>query len=1210
MKKEVKAGSMGIPDSDKERSGTPKSMSDLDGGSAMLELARDLARQERRILLQQQQIELLEVAAKQADGRLARQRVDQDALLASMRVHVEALRCERDDLNLTARTLRAKLCTLDNHRAALQPKGARVANSHAAFHVQRSMGDLRVAGIMDEFTFSMFAPSCELCQVGVLDWQQQLAEFKPDLLFVESAWQGNQGQWARKINHPSRELRGLLEWCKKNGVATVFWNKEDPVHFTTFINTTKLFDHVFTTDLDCIGRYKSLLGHERVYLLPFCGQPLLHNPIERFERKQAFCFAGAYYVRYPERQRDFDTFISALGKIAPVEIFDRNYGKDDPNYMFPDQYRSLIQGTLAYTEIDKAYKGYAFGINLNSVKQSQTMFARRAFDLMLSNTHVVSNYSRGLRLMFGDLVTSTDSGTELIKRLGPFIDDKEAVSHRRMHRLLALRKAMLEHTVENRLAYICSKVGSRPVERDLPAVVVAAIVANDVELVRIMAAYRRQAWQRKRLVIVLQDGYVPVDLAQIHGQRDISLYTIRDAGTLMPEDACAGEVVAFFSARDFYGEHYLTDSALAFLYSRADVVGKGAWYEATENGLDLREDGRQYHWQERMPLRRAVAAAPALAGSSLLEWLQQMESRHISGEYCLALDEFGYLANAAADMCPELEEPAIDTGLPLQVILDQAEGIRGVKYELDIEHGFDAAALSALYGGDITVGALRLTLTGDGLQLRSLLGETEHKYLYASRLLKPEELVYLDEINFNLLALPGLHLDVVLVFLAADGERLGQMIKPHGRNHSHVMPDGTADIRFGLRVLGPGTTRITGLSLRHLPDEGPLVPQLGRARNLLLTNIYPSAEHLYRNGFVHRRVLGYREAGVRTDVFALNPRTPPRTYEFDGIDVGVGGADQLRSALDTNIYDSVLVHFLDPNMWLVIKDLLRNTRVVVWVHGSDIQPWHRRTFNYSGEDELSEAKAASEVRMKFWKDVFDCEHPNLHFVFVSNYLATTAMEDVGSRLADHRYDVIHNFVDNKLFAYTPKPESQRYKVLSIRPYTSRTYANDLTVQAILALRDKPYFPEMEFKLVGEGVLWDETLEPLREMKNVTIERRFLSQVEIAGMHREFGVFLCPSRMDTQGVSRDEAMSSGLVPITTEVGAIPEFVDSDCGMLASPEDGAGLARLLGDLVENPILFSRLSAAAASRVRTQSGFEQTLSAELGLIDPRDHGIATNY
>lgn len=1174
-------------------------------GAAVLALARDLAQQERKILLLQQEIALREAAAKELRERLATQRVDHEIMSQRMQQQAAALREERDDLVMIARMVREKLCELEDYRAELDPREASLVARGPALHVPQAMRHLRLAGIMDEFTASTFIHSCDLCLVDVAGWEQQLVAFKPEMLIVESAWHGNNGQWTRKVNHPSRELLGLLDWCSRNGVPTVFWNKEDPVHFDTFINTAKLFDHVFTTDLDCIGRYKTLLGHDRAYLLPFWGQPRLHNPIERFERKNAFCFAGAYYVRYPERQRDFDTLITTLEKSAPVEIFDRNHGKDDSNYMFPERYRNLIQGTLAYAEIDRAYKGYAFGINLNSVKQSQSMFARRAFDLMLSNTHVVSNYSRGLRLMFGDLVTSTDAGRELNKRLQPMLEEggTGTVSYRRMHRLLALRKVMLEHTTDNRLAYILSKVGGRHVERELPSVVVAAAVGSDADMARVITAYDRQLWHAKRLVLVLRDGFSPGN-APTHGRRDISLLMQRDAETIAPNEAWPGGVVAFFSVRDFYGANYLTDTALAFLYSPADVVGKGAWYEASEESLELQGDGRQYHWQASLPLRRAVAAVSALAGSSLQEWLRDLDIRRISGESCLALDEFGYVANAARDTCPELDEPVIDTGLPIQVMLDKAEAIQGIAQALDIEHGLDATTLGALFGGDIDSGAIRLKKVDDALFLRSLLGETQHKYVYASRLLTPDELSSSAEISFNLVAMPGLHLDVVLIFLAHDGSRLGQTIKPFGRNHVYVMPEDTANIRLGLRVLGPGSARIAGLSLRPMPDTGPTVPQLGRSRNLLLTNIYPSAEHLYRNGFVHRRVLGYRDAGVRTDVFVFNPRTRPHTYEFDGVDVGVGGADQLRSLLDTNSYESLLVHFLDPAMWSTIKDRLHNTRIVVWVHGSDIQPWQRRAFNYTTEGALAEAKAASEARMSFWHKVFSCDHPNLHFVFVSRYLAETAMEDVGVALTGRRYDIIHNYVDNELFLYAPKPENQRYKVLSIRPYASRTYGNDLTVKSILALRDQPYFADMAFRLIGDGALFDETVEPLREMENVTIERRFLSQIEIAEIHREYGVFLCPSRMDTQGVSRDEAMSSGLVPVTTEVAAIPEFVDDECGLRAPAEDWAALASGLGELVENPALFAKLSRNAALRVRAQSGFEQTLFAELRLINPCHH------
>jgi glycosyltransferase involved in cell wall biosynthesis len=89
-------------------------------------------------------------------------------------------------------------------------------------------------------------------------------------------------------------------------------------------------------------------------------------------------------------------------------------------------------------------------------------------------------------------------------------------------------------------------------------------------------------------------------------------------------------------------------------------------------------------------------------------------------------------------------------------------------------------------------------------------------------------------------------------------------------------------------------------------------------------------------------------------------------------------------------------------------------------------------------------------------------------------------------------------------------------------------------------------------------------------------------------------------MDAQGVSRDEAMCSGLVPITSRVAAVPEFVDEQCGFLAPEEDHRAIADAIRLLHADPALFLRLSEAAARRVRSQSGFEQTIQREIALID----------
>lgn len=253
-------------------------------------------------------------------------------------------------------------------------------------------------------------------------------------------------------------------------------------------------------------------------------------------------------------------------------------------------------------------------------------------------------------------------------------------------------------------------------------------------------------------------------------------------------------------------------------------------------------------------------------------------------------------------------------------------------------------------------------------------------------------------------------------------------------------------------------------------------------------------------------------------------------------------------------------------------------------------------FNHQTEDERTVAKRKSDERMAFWRELLQPIPANLKLVFVSRFSAEEAMEDLEFRFPEKHYTVIHNPIDTDLFRYERKSADQRKKVLSIRPYASRVYANDLSVKAIQLLSEKPWFKDMEFRMIGDGPLFEETLAPLREFQNVYIEQRFLKQSEIAELHRQYGIFLCPSRMDSQGVSRDEAMSSGLVPITNAVAAIREFVDEKCGILANAEDAEGLASGIAMLHDNPEIFQAFSRAASERVGTQTSSRTIIEKEL--------------
>src|SRR5690606_4891960 len=103
--------------------------------------------------------------------------------------------------------------------------------------------DLPVAVILDDFSRMAFRSEWDQIEFGLTDWREIFAEKRPELLFVESAWFGNQGRWRYQMtgtNAPKQELRDLVAWFKQEGIPTVFWNKEDPPNFDFFIDTAKL----------------------------------------------------------------------------------------------------------------------------------------------------------------------------------------------------------------------------------------------------------------------------------------------------------------------------------------------------------------------------------------------------------------------------------------------------------------------------------------------------------------------------------------------------------------------------------------------------------------------------------------------------------------------------------------------------------------------------------------------------------------------------------------------------------------------------------------------------------------------------------------------------------------------------------------------------------------------------------------------------------
>ena len=466
---------------------------------------------------------------------------------------------------------------------------------------------VKMAAIMDEFTLACFKPECHVVTFSPDNWKQRLSAEKPDLLFVESAWAGNEGAWRYKINVSHQITDGplfdLVQWCRQRGIPTVFWNKEDPPNFEHFINAAALFNHVFTTDENCIPAYRERLGHDRVYVLPFAAQGVIHNPINtQRDIVGDVCFAGSYYAkRHLERQQDMEILLKPALRHG-LHIFDRMHGTTDERYMFPDAYRQAIQGSLSYPEMLDAYKRYRVFLNVNSVLDSPTMFSRRVLEILACGTPVISTPALGIdRLLGSDVVPLIENAEQAAHWLDILLKDRETAD--RMV-LKAQRRIFTEHTVERRLRTVLDKLG---IKYEVPQRRVTIITCTNrpAKLENIIANYERQNYADKEFILVLNsDDYsleaVKERLKSVHNARAFQLPEQRTLGECLNKtiDEMQCEFWSKFDDDNFYGANFISDLMLPFGYTDAAVIGKYAYYAFMEgqNALALRYPGCEHQY--------------------------------------------------------------------------------------------------------------------------------------------------------------------------------------------------------------------------------------------------------------------------------------------------------------------------------------------------------------------------------------------------------------------------------------------------------------------------------------------------------------------------------------------------------------------------------------------------------------------------------------
>lgn len=478
------------------------------------------------------------------------------------------------------------------------------------------LADLRVGVILDEFSAMAFAFEWNSIALDPAAGAAQLDGL--DLVFIESAWAGNQRLWRGKIagnGGPSEQFVELLAAARQRNIPSVFWNKEDPPHYSDFLPAAKLFDFVFTSDEGRIESYRRDLGHSRVAVLPFAAQPAVHNPVRPAKgfHQRDVAFAGMYFAhKYPERRDQMDVVLhgamdASVKMKTGLEIFSRQLG-GSPEYQFPAPLDSRVVGSLTYPQMLSAYKAYKVFLNVNSVVDSESMCARRIFEISAAGTPVVSAPSMAIRNFFSADEVPVATTREEAGHLSRALVANRELNDRTAH--LAQRRIWRHHTYAHRVATVVEHaLPNRSVSLAQPSVSALVPTIRPGQVESVFRTLASQVGVRAQLVLLTHGFELPAEelahLQEKHGVEDVVLLAAgRDVSLGECLNRCVaaagGQVLTKMDDDDHYGPNYLSDQLFALDYSGADIVGKQAHYMhlAASNSTVLRFGHKEHRFTD------------------------------------------------------------------------------------------------------------------------------------------------------------------------------------------------------------------------------------------------------------------------------------------------------------------------------------------------------------------------------------------------------------------------------------------------------------------------------------------------------------------------------------------------------------------------------------------------------------------------------------
>jgi glycosyltransferase involved in cell wall biosynthesis len=188
------------------------------------------------------------------------------------------------------------------------------------------------------------------------------------------------------------------------------------------------------------------------------------------------------------------------------------------------------------------------------------------------------------------------------------------------------------------------------------------------------------------------------------------------------------------------------------------------------------------------------------------------------------------------------------------------------------------------------------------------------------------------------------------------------------------------------------------------------------------------------------------------------------------------------------------------------------------------------------------------------------------------------------RRRDIRTTVVPNIVDTEHFLPSGRMAENRAAHLVVARSLEPIYDIPTALRAFHLVREE--FPDATLTVAGAGPEREALLALASELgvAGAVSFRGRLDRDEMAELYRSASVVINPSRVDNMPNSVLEAMASGVVVVSTDVGGVPFIVrDGVTGLLVPAGDHAAMAETVRRVLRDPQLARRLREAGFADIQ---------------------------